>query len=81
MGANLDEIRGLLIYVFHGESGFEEELMLHEKEDILKAANLQNEVLNHSINHRGENFEARLSHLNFYYNFNIWFIAFEKEKL
>lgn len=81
MEVNLDEIRGILVYVFQNEDGFEEKLMEYQKEDILKAVQLQNEILNNSINYQDENFEARLSHLNFYYSFNTWFIAFQKEKL
>ena len=81
MEVALDKIRGLLVYVFQNEDGFEEELMEYKKEDILDAVKLQNEILNNSINCQSENFDARLSHLNFYYNFNTWFIAFQKEKL
>lgn len=81
MEVNLDEIRNLLVGVFQGANDYEEKLLAYKKEDILNAAKLQNEILNHAISYSNENYEDRLLHLNFYYNFNTWFIAFEEGKL
>lgn len=78
MIGDIEHIRGLLTEVFvHKEpDALVSKLFEFEDTYIYEAYKVQNKVLNDSISTMSENTEARLSHLDFYFNFNKWYIEF-----
>lgn len=78
MEKDMDFLRGLLVEIFVNKEPNDLVSRLFEYEDtyIHSAYVLQNKVLNDSISTLDENSEARLSHLEFYYGFNKWYLEF-----
>ncbi len=78
---DLQEIRGLLIEIFINNEPDNLITKLFDFEDsyINEAYKEQNRILNESISSNDENNEARLSHLEFYCNFNMWYLKFAEK--
>ena len=81
MDKNIEKIRGLLVEIFVTNEPNDLVSKLFEFEDkyIIEAYKAQNRILNESISTEKENNEARLTHLNFYYHFNKWYLEFAEK--
>ena len=81
MDENIENIRGLLVEVFIQNEPNNLITKLFEFEDkyIIEAYKEQNRILNESISTEKENNATRISHLNFYYNFNKWYLKFAEK--
>ena len=78
MSENYDTLRGLLVEIFvSNESGdLISRLTEYSDTQIILAYKAQNKILNELISCSTENNEAKLSHLEFYYSFNKWYLEF-----
>ena len=81
MDKNIENIRGLLVEAFIQNEPDDLITKLFEFEDkyIIEAYKEQNRILNESISTEKENNEARMTHLNFYYHFNKWYLEFAEK--
>lgn len=78
MQDNYNDLRGLLVEIFVNNEPNDLVSKLSEYNDtqIILAYTTQNRILTESISSSVENNEARLSHLEFYYSFNKWYLEF-----